>query len=61
MGLSHMLLPAFLVHISSASSTVVDMGSSFLSANRAIHCLPPAVILGRLLTDSKGDYGDNNK
>jgi hypothetical protein len=37
MGLCYMLLPAFLMHINCAPGTVIDMGSSFLTAYRTFH------------------------
>jgi len=39
-----MLLPALLMHINSAFSAVVDMGSSVFSANRTFHWLSPKII-----------------
>ena len=40
-----MLLPAFLMHINSTFSAVVNMGYGFFSTNRAFHdSLPPLSI-----------------
>jgi len=43
MSLSYMLLPALLVDINRAFSTVVNMGSGILSTNRTLHWLPPEI------------------
>ena len=41
----HMLLPTFLMHVHTTSSAEVDVDSSFLSANRTMHWLPPILFL----------------
>jgi hypothetical protein len=37
MRLCYVLPPAFLVHINTTFGTVINMGSSFLAANRTLH------------------------
>ena len=37
MSVCYMLLPAFLMYINCTPGTVIDMGSSFLTADRTFH------------------------
>jgi len=47
-----MLLPAFLMHIDSTFSAVIDMGSGFSTTNGTLHWLSPLIVIETTQTSS---------
>jgi len=58
MSLGNMLLPAFLMHVNSTFSTVVNMGSGFFAADRALHDLlsPSSISFSFLFNPLASDF-----
>jgi hypothetical protein len=52
MSLSYMLLPAFLVHINSTFSAVINMGPGFFATDRTFHDSVPPLSLSFCLNPS---------